>query len=100
MNNNNSSYQPIACGFYDRLLAFATTGDLVNIRFRNTSGNEDQVKDIIEDVFTKEKAEYLQLKRGMIIRLDHLITVDDQSLPNDHCGIDRNSNPCGDASEY
>lgn len=100
MNTSPTPYRPIACSFYDRLQEFATLGTTVEVRYENTSMDRLKVKDIIEDVYTKEKEEFIRLKRGMTIRLDRLISVGSEKRRNDYCGIDPNFNPCGDADDY
>lgn len=93
-------YKPIACSFYDRLQQFATQKEMVIIHFYDSNGNPSAITDKIIDVFTENNAEYLRLSNEKIIRLDNLISADNNRLPNKSCGIDSASNPCGDADEY
>jgi len=93
-------YHPIACSFYDRLQDFATSGEVVKIKYFNSFQNQSYITDKIIDVYTESKAEYIRLKRGMTIRLDQLISAGNDRNTNETCGIDPTVNPCGDADEY
>lgn len=99
------SYTPIPCEFHDRLLHFATRREPVTITYRPIEGiqeghpsegvanqynqsipsegaAEQSTEGIIQDVFTKSGAEYLLLNRGLQLRLDQIIRVQDFWLQN------------------
>jgi len=62
------------------LLAKATLRESCEIQFKQ--GTEERtVQATIQDVFTKEKVEYLQLSTGQTIRLDDLTRVNGLALP-------------------
>ena len=75
MNKQYPKYHPISCSFHDILLAKATLKETVKIVFINERGEEDLLQDLIVDVYTKDKAEYLQTANGTVIRLDFLKSV-------------------------
>jgi Rho-binding antiterminator len=77
---NIISYIPIDCNSYDVLLAKATLKTNCKISYTNEDGNVLQTEGIIIDVYTKTKEEFLQLNNGIVIRLDKLITVDDEQI--------------------
>lgn len=71
------SYTPINCSYYDRLEAWATRGQVVSIRFRESdTGPEKEVEAVITDLQTREGVEYMSLSNGSTLRLDQLIAVD------------------------
>ncbi len=74
-------YIPINCSFYDQLEAWATLKEEVQIEFRDDSGKTENISGLIIDFLVREKVEYLQLKDGKEIRLDHIMRVNGVSLP-------------------
>lgn len=68
-------YKPIACSIHDQLLAYATLRTIVKVTYEE-GGEKLETQGTIADVFTKEKAEYLQMKDGPTFRLDHLLSVE------------------------
>jgi Rho-binding antiterminator len=83
---NIVSYIPIDCSSHDILLAKATLKTNCTISYTNEDGNVLQTEGIIIDVYTKAKEEFLHLDNGIVIRLDKLITVDDEQIDK-NCGI-------------
>ena len=47
------------------------------MRYRDATGNEDSLGDVIVDVWTENGAEYLRTAGGAVIRLDALLQVED-----------------------
>lgn len=70
------AYQPISCAYYDELEARATLGRVCTIRYRDESGEEQETRGRIVNLFTRQKIEYLQLDSGFTLRLDRLVSVD------------------------
>ena len=75
-------YIPINCSFYDQLEAWATLKEEVQIEFKDDSGKTESISGLIIDFLVREKVEYLQLKDGKEIRLDHIMKVNGVPLPN------------------
>jgi len=73
-------YKPISCDFHDELETLAVRRRKCEITYRDISGNPVTVEDWIEDIYTKDKEEFLKLKSGLVIRLDRLIEVDGKRL--------------------
>ncbi|CAI8827228.1 hypothetical protein [Methylocaldum szegediense] len=69
-------YQPINCEFHDELEALAVMRRQCTITYQDDSGEPVTVEDCIEDVYARNKEEFLKLKSGSVIRLDRLIEVD------------------------
>jgi hypothetical protein len=98
----NKVYYPIHFSFYSRIEAYVKSGKRVVIQYNNEHDSRSEKKDMLTAVFRPKdsKAEFVRLQSGLVIRLDQLVSVDDNNGPKDTCGIDRSSNPCGDASDY
>jgi len=71
-----NEYHPIDCNYYDELVLLAMRKKICEIVYRDAAGEEITEKAVIEDVYTKEKAEYIKLSTDKIIRLDRLISAD------------------------
>lgn len=74
-------YQPIDCNYYDRLEAWATMGATCVIAFLDGAGGAQEVTARIRNLYTLNKAEFLQLDNGLVIRLDQLVSVNGIPLP-------------------
>jgi Rho-binding antiterminator len=74
-------YIPIDCHFYDRLEGAATQHLRVNIQYFNDLRQLCFGAGVIDTLFIRNKVEYLRLKSGEEIRLDHLIRLDDTPAP-------------------
>ena len=84
-----TAYIPISCSYYDRLEAWAVRREPVKIQFQDLAQEKSvETEGIIVDLISRDKVEYLVLDTGEIIRLDHLITVNDIPLPvNNACSM-------------
>ena len=74
------SYTPISCSFHDVLEASATLRKNVEICYQNDHGESTLIHQIITDIYSKDKVEFIKLQNGQSIRLDYLISVDGQRL--------------------
>lgn len=81
MPEADKKYTPIDCGFYDELEARATLRRLARFVYREGDA-EKTIEDYIDDLFSEGDAEYVRLKGGTVIRLDHLVSVDGRPLPD------------------
>ncbi|OON71171.1 hypothetical protein [Hymenobacter sp. CRA2] len=78
-----SDYRPISCSFYDELEARATTRQPCTLRFRDAPEAPIGTREgVIEDLYIRDKVEYLRLTDGFELRLDKLVGVDDRELRN------------------
>lgn len=73
MTDTEERYEPIDCGVHDELLARATLRQPTEITYLGDGGGTATVTDVIEDVFTRQGAEYLRLGDGVEIRLDKIV---------------------------
>lgn len=71
-----SDYEPIDCSDHDRLESLATLRQIARISYRDPDGGLREVEDLIEDVYSRDGAEYLRTAGGEEVRLDALVSVD------------------------
>ena len=77
----SAPYNPIDCHFYDLLEAAATQRRRVELQYFNDLRQLCLGAGIIETLFIHDKVEFMRLKSGEEIRLDHLIRLDDKPAP-------------------
>jgi len=77
----SAPYLPIDCGFYDTLEAAATQRRRVALQYFNDLRQLCLGSDVIDTFFLRDKVEFLRLKSGEEIRLDHIIRLDDTPAP-------------------
>lgn len=73
-------YVPIACGFHDRLEAWAIRRETVTVAWREGAATRTKSAQI-EDVYADAQADWIRLSTGETIRADALIAVNDIPLP-------------------
>ena len=81
MDNN---YTPISCTYYDQLEVLALRRLECQVEFLDEQDQQQSARDVIVDIYSKDKQEFLRLRSGAVIRLDRLLTVDGKPMP-DHC---------------
>ena len=74
-------YTPIDCHFYDVLEAAATQRRRVELQYFNDLRQLCLGAGVIDTFFIRDKVEFLQLKSGEEIRLDHIIRLDATPAP-------------------
>ncbi|MBU6122176.1 hypothetical protein [Hymenobacter siberiensis] len=74
-------YTPIDCHFYDLLEAAATQHRRVALQYFNDLRQLCLGSGVIHTFFVRDKVEFMQLKSGEEIRLDHIIRLDDTPAP-------------------
>lgn len=79
-----NEYTPISCSFHDELLSLATRKTQCSIRYRDVDDRELTVTDIIVDVYTKKKEEFLTLNNGSAMRLDQLVNAGGTSMKQEN----------------
>lgn len=73
-------YRLVSCDFHDQLEALATLRQECQITYRDESNQTIEVRDRIVDIYAENHADFLKLKNGIIIRLDQIISVNDQPI--------------------
>lgn len=77
----NKPYQPISCDYYDELTLLIMNKKLVQIKFLDNS-SLISISDVLTDLETHQKEEFVHLMSGIKIRLDRLVEVDGKVLTN------------------
>ena len=77
----STDYKPIDCNFYDHLEAAATLRRRVALQYFNDLRQLCLESGVIDTLFIRDKVEYMRLKSGEEIRLDHLIRIDEHQAP-------------------
>ncbi|KAA9331366.1 hypothetical protein F0P96_14055 [Hymenobacter busanensis] len=76
-----TTYRPISCSFYDELEARATTGQACTLTYRTEPDTPPSTyHGVIQDLYIRDKVEYLRLADGFELRLDWLVSVDGREL--------------------
>ncbi|RSK31137.1 hypothetical protein [Hymenobacter metallilatus] len=80
---SHAPYKPISCSFYDELEAHATTGQPCTLTYRTEPDTPPSTyHGTIQDLYIRDKVEYLRLQDGFELRLDNLLALDDKELRN------------------
>ncbi|MBS4035295.1 MAG: hypothetical protein KGZ85_12570 [Ignavibacterium sp.] len=72
----NREYKPIACGLHDELELRALRKSKIEISFTDESNSIQTIACVIDDIFSKDKIEYLKTDNGLLIRLDDIVELD------------------------
>lgn len=70
-------YEPVSCDFHDQLEAAAVEKNDVELVF-DEQGVRQRERGVVEDVFTREGAEFARLRNGdgaRDVRLDHIVEL-------------------------
>lgn len=78
------AYRLVACSFHDELEAWATLRQDCQIIYREEEGQKQTVTSKIIDVYAANRADFIKLQDGTIIRLDHLMSVNDKPIQFAH----------------
>jgi Rho-binding antiterminator len=76
----NTDYSPIACGFHDRLEHHAIRRTPVEVVWREGDA-EHRATTTVDDVFARDRADWVQLGVGTTVRADALVSLDGIALP-------------------
>jgi Rho-binding antiterminator len=80
MADQPPDYRPISCDFHDVLESLATSRKQALVRFLDDEGALQHRSAVIQDVYSRDHAEYVSLSSGEVVRLDRLIAVDREKL--------------------
>jgi Rho-binding antiterminator len=75
-----NDYYLVDCDFHDQLEALATLRQMCQICYSTITGEIVEVQSQIIDVYSANKADFLKLKDGTEVRLDHLVSVNGQPI--------------------
>jgi len=76
-NEKLTSYKKVSCDFYDELETFASLRKTVKITYKKQGENTTLTSNIKGLKTTKEKEEFLILPDNTMIRLDHIVSIDE-----------------------
>jgi Rho-binding antiterminator len=76
-----SDYQPISCEYHDALESWSVLKSVCEIEYRTQDGSSATIKSRIVDIYARQGEEFLVVETGEAIRLDHLVAVNGQRLP-------------------
>ena len=98
----NKVYYPLHGSFYLRIEEYIKLGKPVIVQYNDINDNRVKSRGILLELFKTQgsQEEFLRLNSGLVLRLDQLVSLVDENVPEDTCGINRDDNPCGDASDY
>ena len=83
-----TDYHPINCSYYDELEAIATLKKVVTIVYRDEQGEEVNATTSINNLFTRDKEEFIVLGNGIQFRLDRLVSADGKvAIKGDACSL-------------
>ncbi len=74
------TYTPVSCDFHDELEAIATLRQTCRMVYHTETSATAEISGRIVDVYAANHADYVKLEDGTIIRLDQIISVNDQSV--------------------
>lgn len=74
------AYIPVSCDFHDELEALATLRKECRIVYRNAANELVEVPGRIVDIYAASKADFIKLNDGTEIRLDRIVSVNDQKV--------------------
>lgn len=74
------AYTPVSCDFHDQLEAIATLRQTCRIVYRSESNVTSEISGRIVDVYAVNHADYVKLQDGTVIRLDRIVSVNDQPV--------------------
>lgn len=75
-------YSPISCDFYDKIELLALRKSTCKVIFRNANDEEEMIEGVINNVFAKNKKEFLDMGGDIKIRLDRLVSINGMPLPD------------------
>lgn len=69
------AYTPVSCDFHDEIESLATLRQACQIAYRNESDETVEAEGRINDVYAENKADFLKLEDGTVIRLDRITSI-------------------------
>jgi len=76
----NQPYIPISCAVHDELLALASFHKDCELTIAVSEERAERIRGIIKDVYSREGAEYLQLRDGSTFRLDQILALNGRPI--------------------
>lgn len=84
MNLEPQRYTPIACGTYDLFEIAIMQQKEVELVYKIETGETQVLRTTLVNTLTQSKEEFVVLPDGQTIRMDHIVSLDGQTLAG-HC---------------
>lgn len=84
MTTSSLSFAIANSSVQDLLRQYLTSGRLVEVVYRDSAGQICMVHDVIRDLFSRAGQDFILLSRGNMVGIDHVLTIDGESLPVSH----------------
>lgn len=68
-------YTPIDCNFYDRIESAITQRQPASLTYLSLSGESEYLCEQLVNLLSKDQQEFLVTESGKLIRLDHIISL-------------------------
>ncbi|SDW37138.1 hypothetical protein [Marinobacter mobilis] len=73
-------YQPVGCAVQRTLRNYQQSGQLVELVYRDEAGQVQTIHEVVRDLFSRAGEDFMLTGRGKLVRLDHLILVNGETL--------------------
>jgi Rho-binding antiterminator len=73
-------YKMVSCDFEDQLEAWSTLRQNCQITYRSAEDELVEAEGLIVDIYSANKADFLKLKDGTVIRLDKIVSVNGKKV--------------------
>jgi Rho-binding antiterminator len=73
-------YKLVNCDFDDQLEEWSTLRQPCQLTYRNAEDELTEAKGLIVDIYAADKADYLKLDDGTVIRLDKIVTANGKKV--------------------
>ena len=75
-----ADYRLVDCDFHDQLESWSTLRQPCRLVYHNANNETITTESLIIDVFAANHADFIKLEDGTEIRLDQLVSVNDQAI--------------------
>jgi Rho-binding antiterminator len=73
-------YVLVSCDFHDHLEEWSTLRQTCQITYRDANNHLIEVQGRIVDIYAADKADFLKLDDGTVIRLDKIVSVNGKEV--------------------
>jgi Rho-binding antiterminator len=73
-------YVIVSCDFQDHLEEWSTLRQNCQITYRDAENKQIEVQGLIVDIYAADKADFLKLDNGTVIRLDKIVSVNGKEV--------------------
>jgi Rho-binding antiterminator len=73
-------YVIVSCDFQDHLEEWSTLRQKCQITYRDADNKQVEIQGLIVDIYSADKADFLKLDNGTVIRLDKIVSVNGKEV--------------------